>query len=67
MIKKRKYVKKCSLETHAVYKAVEKVWSNNNHSYAYGYLRGMALVNKEDDIHDELVLLSGIKRILAHS
>ena len=67
MKKKRKYTHKSPLESHVVYGIVEKVWSNNNHSYAYGYLRGMALVNKEDDIHDELVLLSGIKRILAHS
>ena len=64
---KRKYVKKCSLETHAVYSIVEKVWQNKNHSYVYSYLRGVAMVNKEDDIHDELMLLSGIQRILAHN
>lgn len=64
---KRKYTKKSALESHAVYKDIEKVWKNSNNNFVYGYLRGMAMVNKTDDIYEELMLLSGIKRILAHS
>jgi len=64
---KRKYTKKTKLEASPVYKLVEKVWNTQTNAYTHGYLRGMAMVDKTDDIYDELVLLCAIKRIMANT
>jgi hypothetical protein len=65
-MKKRKYAKKSDLEKHPVYKDVVRIWNESTDTYAHGYLRGMAMVDKHDEVYEELMLLSLIKRTLAN-